>query len=171
MRKYQTIGEFTLTGETMRITDPFYERKVSCTATVKNCLSGRWECATLPIKDDETRVGMLTIKHESVKKSFNHLCKKIKSDEKDIFWPNDSHWLPVVNLIGVDTARCGFYDDARYKDRDKEMRLYGVDYGICTRSGWGDGLYFCLRHVNREGKIDAFALIFDELEDEKIQRR
>lgn len=99
------------------------------------------------------------------------LFNSIRLDDSYVYY--GAGWSVLSDKIGVDSAACGFFDEANYKGGEDELddwrdmccsaKTSGGDvipYGVVVQSGYGDGVYLCLQHTNKEGQVDAMAVIF-----------
>lgn len=170
MNRYLKLGDFAMTTPEMRVSDPLYKKDVWCTAVAKNCLTGKWDAAKVLDQDDGWTNFMLCAKHSSVR-GWTGLFNSIRLDDSYVYY--GAGWSVLSDKIGVDSAACGFFDEANYKGGEDELddwrdmccsaKTSGGDvipYGVVVQSGYGDGVYLCLQHTNKEGQVDAMAVIF-----------
>ena len=186
MRKYNEVGKFQMESSVMRISDPMYAPDVWCAATLDNCVTGTWT-ATVGIQDEGefgNRVAILFARHSRGPKLKD--AEYIYTSEEDgqgyIHWPHT--WKKVDAQIGVDSASCGFFDDATYQDDSiieyepncpssepkwlnacwnhttSEAQAGVLPNGCVCTSGYGDGVYHAFYHTNTKGQVDAVAVVF-----------
>ena len=183
-RDYHKLWQFELTGSDMRVSDPCYEKSTWCCGMIPNCLPGRWDAAVSYLDEGEfgVRVALLTAKHSETVPSFT-LCNQFRADDDYIY--HQSGWN-ICNLsVGVDSGQAGIFDDAHYQDdhvfdglpeaeHDFHTAWYShccdltlgkqqagvIPYGVVSSSGYGDGCYKALRHLNAAGKVDCIAVLF-----------
>lgn len=153
------LGGFEMTSQTMRVSDPCYDRDVWCCGTFGKCKTGTWEAGP----------------------DYSVIRQRKVYQMKD-------GWLEQPIDVGVDSGQAGFYDEAFYQDNSifKGMpepehdygdlwynhacditlseRSAGVmPYGVVSSSGFGDGSYVCYTHKGSDGEIDfAFVIFIDE---------
>ena len=181
---YHKLGQFELTGSDMRISYPCYEKSTWCSGMISDCLPGRWDAAVSYLDEGKfgTRVALLTAKHSETVRSFA-LCNQFRADDEYIYY--QPGWK-ICNLsVGVDSGQAGIFDDAHYRDdhvfdglpeaeHDFQTVWYShccdltlgkqqagvIPYGVVSSSGYGDGCYTALRHLNAAGKVDCIAVLF-----------
>lgn len=182
-RCFERVGTFEMSQPTMRISDPCYSRDCSVSNTVNDCLTGTWE-ASVAYEEESffgRRVAALAACHSANGprvEVFNSIGMSYGQVEDAPFW------------AGVDSGQCGFFDDAHYQDDSictmaAKMNCgspgndYGepwytmcchttqaseqvgvIPYGVVSSSGFGDGAYEVFFHRERNGYIDAVAVVF-----------
>lgn len=118
------LGDFELTQENMRVTDPCYDKSTWCTGTFK-ALPGAWHAKTeVGPTSWHFRVKALQVCHESL-------------GDLPI---QDYHSLTKTDIdAGVDSGQCGFFDDKLFPD-DKSQLEYEDDtfYGGCCAATLDD---------------------------------
>ena len=156
------LGGFEMTSQTMRVSDPCYDRDVWCCGTFGKCKTGTWEAGVL-----KTDMGVIR--------------------QRKVYQMKDG-WLEQPIDVGVDSGQAGFYDEAFYQDNSifkgmpepehdygdlwynhacditlSEMSAGVMPYGVVSSSGFGDGSYVCYTHKGSDGEIDfAFVIFIDE---------
>lgn len=162
------IGTFEL-NDKVDVTDPGYNKDTWCRTTLE-CKPGIYS-GYAEISDEGEfgkRVARLSIYKDDV---------RVPLKEMDFIDGN----------IGVDAGLCGFFNNKPdFDDFDEWMnflqtsgcvddwdakpmkRVYSVDYGIFSESGYGDGCYIVYANADRT----AFTLVFindcdDEEEDDE----
>lgn len=183
------LGTFELTGTVLRISDPCYDRNVWCCGTIEDCMPGTWEAAILT-KDEGVwgeRVSVLTARHVTGPKhtAINQaVCN------------GTGTWHSCDFDVGVDSGQAGIFDDAHYQDNTvfepgtecnqdfgdlwysyccsltlSRTKAGVLPYGAVASSGYGDGGYECIKHRNKEGKVDFVFIIFigDDEEDDDTE--
>jgi hypothetical protein len=152
---YTALSQFEVKGDTLRVSDPCYDKSVWCTVTLK-ALTGTYHSILSHGELDQwgDRVASLTIIHESLLKNLGELEAQAK---------NDALFQYVRGNAGVDAGLCGFFDDSRYpgggieedhaqgwngicdelhsRKGDESKYMPWQDQGIFTSSGMGDGGY------------------------------
>lgn len=166
--KAYPLGAMVLSQPLLRVTDPCYQVSPRDASTLK-AKPGQWNAQSVigPTTWD-TRVKVLQISHESL-------------GEVAVL---DYKTLEDTRLTaGVDSAQCGFFDDAQYP-RTAAQFEYEDDtfYGQCcaltldaglpgggvlasqigavTRSGFGDGGYDVYVQRNAQGEVVLAQLLF-----------
>lgn len=156
------VGEIRLDGK-VDITDPCYNKDVWCRITM-DCQPGNYKGYAY-ISDEGDwgkRVAMLSIFKDGKKKDL----KKMK----------------FIDSIGVDAGMAGFFRDkpdypggnwhgflveaGAYNaegEWDYSRRVYSIDYGIFSESGFGDGCY----EVYANKSKSAFTIVFIPEEEEE----
>lgn len=168
------LGTLQLTQPTLRITDPCYQVGTWCAVTLQ-AKPGAWLAKSVVGPTSwHTRVKVLQISHETL-------------GDVDVA---DYKTLEHTELnAGVDSAQCGFFDDALYP-RDAAAFEYEGDtfYGQCckltldrglpgggvlasqagvlTSSGFGDGGYDVFVQRDAQGEVVLVQLLFI---DESVQ--
>lgn len=162
---------FTINSGKVRITDPCYDMDTWCAGDIENVRNGKW-LAFIHTSDENVwgiRVADLQVVEE------NFYNKAIE--------PN---WIKTDIDVGVDSAQAGIFDYDFYanmeghgkdlsehgKFYDKICELTGsrrqfgvVDFGVASRTGFGDGGYTC--YIAKEGdEVVAIKLIYIGDEDE-----
>ncbi len=156
------MKQITLNSGKVIVTDPCYEPSNGYNRTLKNVLTGKWNC-TVRVKDCGAwgkRIASLTIRHENYPKG--------KFDGYE-------------GCAAVDSGQCGFFDpdyyDAHYEDNEWENKdswyrrvsdmtgqepMWGTidDAGVVAESGYGDGVYEIQSIRDRSGYICALRLKF-----------
>ena len=175
---YAAIGAFELTQPALRVTDPNY-RKTSRDGHVLKALPGRWR-AEVMLEDDGPRgygVARLTVVHETCTEELDYS----RFDAE-----------PAC-FAGVDSAQCGFFDDARYpadeaqfeyddhtfygKICDSLLSVYDLGeskyraaiapegIGAASATFYGDGAYACRVLRNPAGDVVAAYLWYESKPD------
>lgn len=182
---------FEVTSGAIAVSDPCYTSETWCMGYLENVKNGTWNFEV--IYGYEDRIKELRIFHADL----SEFPDPEKSDllESDIEVGVDSGQAGFFDKEFFDTTPKGkygetgsFYDTAcgltYNRDLDRRLRngetaAEGEKYftagvlmgrGVVSSSGFGDGCYDCLYHVDEQtGQIDAAMIIFmeDEEEDEE----
>lgn len=161
MRKYIELGQFAMTQPKMRVSDPYYSKGAPDVGIISPCLIGLWDAVVVQCDTDffGVRNVMLVAKHSSVK-NWTFLNRPFADDDELKFHHT---WIPLTTRIGVDSARCGLFDDALYDERgeylDGDFRDGVIPNGVISVSGYGNGRYFAFSHINH-GQVDVVAVVF-----------
>lgn len=160
---------FTVTSNSLQVTDPCYDLNVWCTARINNVKNGKYLVDVIRQNQGQwgQRISELVIYHESVYDKRSRLKFRWK----------DSN-------IGVDSGQAGFFDyqslanikvnETLDKSFYNEMCEYTLDsdqvgcndFGVVSASGFGDGVY-SLYVAEQKGEVVAAKIIFiDENNDE-----
>lgn len=183
-RVYHKLGSFELTGSILRVSDPCYEKDTWCCGVVSNCMAGAWDAAVSYLDEGVfgIHVAILAAKHSKTVRSFS-LCNGVWADDEYIHYR--SGWEVCDFSVGVDSGQAGFFDDAHYQDDHVfdnfpeaehdflnvwynhccdltlgEQQAGVIPFGAVSSSGYGDGCYTALRHINTDGKTDCVVLFF-----------
>jgi len=160
------VGQFPILSGMMRVTDPCYRRDSWCTDIVDNVKKGAWD-AYIKTDPDSHRVSELMAFHKDV-------------DGKTV---KNASWTSREQIIGVDSGQCGFFDDKYYPentgDYEDENSFYYkccsaterdcglVNYGVVSRSGYGDGSYGCFILEDKDENVIGVKVVFiEECEDD-----
>jgi hypothetical protein len=166
--QFEYIGNIEL-GDTAWISDPCYDRDVWCLKELKDMLPGKYACfvARSHLEDFGIRVAAILI----VNMNHAHLHPYKVSE--------------TIQNIGVDTARCGVFDDSVFPDEEgahkvsfreecytrtpgiADAGILGDGKGIVSKSGRGDGAYFAYLSKREDGKIYAICIDFFIIDDEE----
>lgn len=177
------LGGFEMTSQTMRVSDPCYDRDVWCCGTFGKCKTGTWEAGVLKtdMGDWGVRCAVLAVRHKETGPVYSVIRQRKVYQMKD-------GWLEQPIDVGVDSGQAGFYDEAFYQDNSifkgmpepehdygdlwynhacditlSEMSAGVMPYGVVSSSGFGDGSYVCYTHKGSDGEIDfAFVIFIDE---------
>lgn len=159
--KYAELGAFTLSSDTLRITDPTYDKSVWCSGAVGPCFRGNWDAAIVHHDDGMMgkRVAMLCVKAQDAGLGFDVFdgigvggarfeCKK--------------PWKMCAFEVGVDSGTCGIFDDATYEPDVSLIRVANniLSHGVVSDSGYGDGGYRAFTLKDAQGKVCAVAVSF-----------
>lgn len=161
------IGSFEVKSGKLRISDPCYDLDTWCAGTLDNVLNGKWN-AKIEESDKGSwgiRVSNLVAVHENYALSANN-PELTKID------------------VGVDSGQCGIFDLDQYPKDDPgeygdKNSFYGKvcnltcneddmnqsagiidNFGVVSRSGYGDGSYECYVRRNVKGEIVAAEIVF-----------
>ena len=161
------VGQFNVQSGNLRITDPCYKRDTWCAGVISDVKNGVWESH---IKMDDS-VAELIAYHKDIKSTTLRIAK----------------WKEQGIDVGVDSGQCGIFDADLYPEGetgnfdgkgsfyDKCCRLTtgghdaGVlDFGVVSRSGYGDGSYTCYTLEDVNGVVGVKIVFIDEndVEDE-----
>ena len=150
------LGGFEMTSQTMRVSDPCYERDVWCCGTFGKCKTGTWEAGVLKtdMGDWGVRCAVLAVRHKETGPDYSVIRQRKVYQMKD-------GWLEQPIDVGVD------YGDLWYNHvcdiTLSEMSAGVMPYGVVSSSGFGDGSYVCYTHKGSDGEIDfAFVIFIDE---------
>lgn len=147
------VGKFEL-GNKVDITDPCYNKGTRCRMTT-DCRPGTWYGYATISDEGEwgDRVAMLCIYLE---------------DHKDV-----DMVLELIGNIGVDAGMAEFFrDKPDYTDEewyqfcsqfDHRKRYTGLDYGVVSESGYGDGGYDVYANADRSAFMIEF--LYDDEEE------
>lgn len=177
------LGGFEMTSQTMRVSDPCYDRDVWCCGTFGKCKTGTWEAGVLKtdMGDWGVRCAVLAVRHKETGPDYSVIRQRKVYQMKD-------GWLEQPIDVGVDSGQAGFYDEAFYQDNSifkgmpepehdygdlwynhacditlSEMSAGVMPYGVVSSSGFGDGSYVCYTHKGSDGEIDfAFVIFMDQ---------
>jgi hypothetical protein len=160
------VGQFPILSGKVRVTDPCYERDTWCAGVIEDVKKGAWE-AYIRTERKYSRVIELMAFHKDID---NNTFKK-------------SSWITQDADIGVDSGQCGIFDDKYYPEKtgeyDDENSFYYkcclateneagvVDYGVVSRSGFGDGSYVCYTLENKERVVGIKIIFIEENDDEE----
>ena len=149
------VGELRL-DDKVDITDPGYEKTVWCRITTE-CQPGTYTGYAYEVQAGcwGKRVARLSI---------------FKDDKKV-----ELSSMKRIGGIGVDAALAGFFRDKPDFDSQEEWldllekcdalsdrkKIYAIDYGIFSQSGFGDGVYDVYANEDRS----AFTIVFIEEND------
>jgi hypothetical protein len=180
------LGSFELTGPVMRISDPCYDREVWCCGTVDNCRVGTWEAAVLKMDEGDwgVRNAVLAVRYKDGGPKFNAINRAVCN--------GTGAWHECPFEVGVDSGQAGFFDELHYQDNSVVEKMNGPEhdfgdawyshccdititrtgagvmpYGAVSSSGYGDGGYAAIKHLDRNGKIDFIFGVFIDNEDEE----
>lgn len=167
------LGSFEVQGESMRVTDPCYDKQTWCTGML-NVVPGTWHAATL-LGD--------TTWHRRVKQ----LRVRLNGIAEDIF-SDLAKFKEADFSAGVDSGQCGFFDETIYPTDIAQFEYKGDTFysrccaatgneqlpggaviagGVVSRSGFGDGGYAVKVATNEHGKvIAAFLEYVSDADDE-----
>lgn len=160
-REYIHLGNFTLSGTTMRVTDPMYQNN-SPHVIVKNCISGKWNAWTVAMDHDIRPAMLLAIAKRSGLKP--EVFNNVYTVNEFLYVENDCAIKPVYDDVCVDSAHCGIFDDAKYVcvENPWGFETATLPHGVYCRSGWGDGRYPILVYAHpKTQKVAAVAVLFD----------
>lgn len=156
--KSECIGTMTL-GNTVDITDPSYDKRVSCRMTTE-CVPGEY-------------VGHIIVynRHDEWGERVSSII--ISKDDKANEIGVDS--MKKIGSIGVDVGLAGFFNNkpdftenkwydflresgVRGKDgrNDYSKRCYDCEYGLFSESGYGDGVYDVYAFPEKDGFMISF---------------
>lgn len=120
------LGDFEMTSQTMRVSDPCYDRDVWCCGTFGKCKTGTWEAGVLKtdMGDWGVRCAVLAVRHKETGPDYSVIRQRKVYQMKD-------GWLEQPIDVGVDSGQAGFYDEAFYQDNSifKGMPEPEHDYG------------------------------------------
>jgi Protein of unknown function (DUF4241) len=168
------LGSFEVTSGKLRVTDPCYDKDVSCTG-VLDVPNGTWDAYVT--RENQGAWG-------------NRVTEIFVSLRDKAPW---NTWKLTDIDVGVDSGQAGFFDDAQFPDGntwgdnpvkeafyDKicnltcDMARTGADkfggvvkFGAVSSSGYGDGGYNCYTQTDRDGNIVAAKIVFISDEDEE----
>lgn len=183
--KITMLGSFELESDTLRVSDPCYERDTWCCGTLPNCLHGTWEAAILRTDFGEwgNRNAALIIRHEKTGPKITAVNRALCN--------GTGQWHEAQFEVGVDSGQAGFFDEKYFRDPsvfpageasrfECEDRWYGfccdatlhrknhadvIPCGVVSESGFGDGGYVCYYHLNKDEKVDFAFILFLTEED------
>lgn len=125
-REMTVLGGFEMTSQTMRVSDPCYDRDVWCCGTFGKCKTGTWEAGVLKtdMGDWGVRCAVLAVRHKETGPDYSVIRQRKVYQMKD-------GWLEQPIDVGVDSGQAGFYDEAFYQDNSifKGMPEPEHDYG------------------------------------------
>lgn len=154
------VGEIQL-GAMTEATDPCYDKDVLCRINNIPTVPGKYLCY-IEVKNEGiwgNRVAVLRIVHEDLAEDATDPCLC-------------GHH---IDNIAVDAGLAGFYNNKPdYTDEqweefvDCDDQYYIRPEGICSLSGYGDGVYAVYGHMNDNQKYDALEIVFidDEYNDD-----
>lgn len=158
---FESVGEFTVNGKTLMVTDPCYAKE-ECTNLVE-AESGEYELYI----DYECR----RVKAICVAQGRNYF-----NDVSDALSYMDGK-LPFI--VCVDSGQCIIADYNKFIGSEDEYRIIcditnsdesgGIigDYGGVSCTGWGDGEYNAYVKYNKAGKAKAILVVFMEDEEDE----
>ena len=112
------LGGFEMTSQTMRVSDPCYDRDVWCCGTFGKCKTGTWEAGVLKtdMGDWGVRCAVLAVRHKETGPDYSVIRQRKVYQMKD-------GWLEQPIDVGVDSGQAGFYDEAFYQDKTRSSRV------------------------------------------------
>lgn len=148
--------KFTLGKDTL-ITDPCYEKGTWCAQRIET-MPGKW-------------IGRACMHQGRV--------DKLYACHEDHFVNNPILVRAAVGEVGVDSGQMGIFNDEYYPDKPHETNFYdtvcemtlskdqagGLEYGIVSSTGWGDGGYDVFANYI-DGKAVAIMIDFQISEGE-----
>lgn len=173
------LGSFDLTGSVLRVSDPCYNRDVWCCGTIDKCRPGVWEAAVLKTDEGDwgERIAVLAVRYRDGGPKFNAINRAMCNATKA--------WHECPFEVGVDSGQAGFFDEAHYRDDTvisktiTEQSGIGdlwyrhccdvtltrlsagiIPYGVVSSSGYGDGGYTAIKHLDRNGRVDFAFIVF-----------
>ena len=160
------VGQFNVQSGNLRVTDPCYKKDTWCAGVISDVKNGIWE-AHIKMED---RVAELITYHKDI--SASTLRK--------------SKWMEQGIDVGVDSGQCGIFDDNLYPEGETgeygdnvsfydkcckmttESHDAGVlDFGVVSRSGYGDGSYVCYTLEDVNGVVGVKIVFIDENYEDK----
>lgn len=98
------LGGFEMTSQTMRVSDPCYDRDVWCCGTFGKCKTGTWEAGVLKtdMGDWGVRCAVLAVRHKETGPDYSVIRQRKVYQMKD-------GWLEQPIDVGVDSGQAGFY--------------------------------------------------------------
>ena len=155
LEKYKYYGDIVL-EKSARVSDPCYNMDTWCAGTIDNILPGNYKCY-FQYANSEKRIASIKAIHS------DHNTPDINiSDLEDI-------------VVGVDSGRCGIYDNKYFSDNCETDKWYDeipaqsrciIDgRAFISDSGYGDGSYRCYTAKNKNGKIIAIRIEYIGLND------
>lgn len=104
------LGGFEMTSQTMRVSDPCYDRDVWCCGTFGKCKTGTWEAGVLKtdMGDWGVRCAVLAVRHKETGPDYSVIRQRKVYQMKD-------GWLEQPIDVGVDSGQAGFYDEAFFR--------------------------------------------------------
>lgn len=177
------LGGFEMTSQTMRVSDPCYDRDVWCCGTFGKCKTGTWEAGVLKtdMGDWGVRCAVLAVRHKETGPDYSVIRQRKVYQMKDGGLERRSMW--VLTLVrqasmtrrSIRTTRSSrvcpslsmtteTFGTTHACDITLSERSAGVmPYGVVSSSGFGDGSYVCYTHKGSDGEIDfAFVIFIDE---------
>ena len=171
------LGSFELTQSVMRVSDPCYERNVWCCGTVDDCKIGTWEAGVFVRDEDDwgERMAVLAARFADGGPRFEEISRATDKGLKD--------WTMCRFEVGVDSGQAGIFDETHYMDNsifetkaqhdiDEEWYNHCCDitlssmgagvlpFGVVSRSGYGDGGYYAMKHSAPDGQVDGIYVVF-----------
>lgn len=174
------LGEFEVTGDKLRVTDPCYKKETWCAGVLEKVKSGVWEGFVLGEDCGRGilgghRVGRIYVRHSTASLT-SRTAPRWKWHEENID-------------VGVDSGQCGFFDEDRYPEGEcgeygDTSTFYGraceqtlseskdhpgggivtddknSPMGAVSSSGYGDGSYRCYTLRNDDGELIAAQVDF-----------
>lgn len=156
---------FTQRSTKMRVTDPCYEKCSRSSGVLKNVLPGTW---IAEVELSEGIISRLRVYHEDYSLRTNQARS------------------PTSIRVCVDSGQAGFFDESEYPegstgDFNDLNSMYGqickatlsdaehgtIEYGVASRSGYGDGVYECYAGRNLQeqiisAEIDFMSDVYDD---------
>ena len=149
------LGGFEMTSQTMRVSDPCYDRDVWCCGTFGKCKTGTWEAGVLKtdMGDWGVRCAVLAVRHKETGPDYSVIRQRKVYQMKD-------GWLEQPIDVGVDSGQAGFYDEAFYQDNSIFKGMPEPEQEINKGHCESDGCEFC--SVN-----SAYDEIFNRFSDDE----
>ena len=150
------LGGFEMTSQTMRVSDPCYDRDVWCCGTFGKCKTGTWEAGVL-----KTERKVYQMKDGWLEQPID-----VGVDSGQAGFYDEAFYQDNSIFKGMPEPEHD-YGDLWYNhacDITLSERSAGVmPYGVVSSSGFGDGSYVCYTHKGSDGEIDfAFVIFIDE---------
>lgn len=155
------IGEFKVTSEKLRISDPCHPSDTWCAGTLKYVLNGTWKACY---------------------KTFGYMPKFITElicHHKDFPLSQLDFSHRASFEVGVDSGIAGIFDE-NYFESDNEIwyedvteplmsdvAAYVGDGFVLSRAGYGDGGYDCFYVKTKDGTVIGAKIIFIEEEEDE----
>ena len=94
------LGGFEMTSQTMRVSDPCYDRDVWCCGTFGKCKTGTWEAGVLKtdMGDWGVRCAVLAVRHKETGPDYSVIRQRKVYQMKD-------GWLEQPIDVGVDSGQ------------------------------------------------------------------
>lgn len=176
--KTVTLGKFNISTGKVVVSDPIYEIGTWCQAVLENVKNGTWNATIEQSNEGDwgMRNAVLTALHETA----------VDFEESD--------WIPSDAQIGADSAQAGIYDFDFFGNDDKtgpiqnkfgfpvlkkgdKFKFANLDmtdgeecagvfeFGVVSRSGFGDGVYLLETLADEKETIIGIRIVF--IDDEQ----
>lgn len=161
-------------GDSVRVTDPCYDKGAWCAGVIRDVLPGRWAGAVVKSSKGGwgNRVDELLAWHADTSSGV----------------ASNAHHAEDID-VGVDSGQCGFFDERKFPDgqtwgdskNDAKDEFYDrackgtlnelgarvLEEGFVSSSGFGDGSYTCYTARNDKGQVIAMKVVFIGDEEEE----
>lgn len=160
------VGSFEVTDDSLRISDPCYDRSTWCAGSVKNPKQGTWNAYVLhgACGWGDNRPWELVAIHSNYPESLMNKMTEdsgidvgVDSGQAGIF--SESKYL---GDDGGDYGSGGWYDICCAATLDSKYAAKAIDGGCVSMSGYGDGGYRCFLAKDGTTEIIGVKIVFIE---------